>query len=138
MRWLHSFVDGQKKGVISGQHGVFQPPGQKKPPFSGQHSFSCKSIHKNLKKFSTALLQYLVNRNEKASQNEMLNFCPLCVAEVYALRSYAMRAGTSHYPLHRPTTTYYLCHKDMQFFCIYKLHACLMTDLTFLGFYALG
>ena len=36
----------------------------------------------------------------------MLNFCPLCVAEVYALRCDAMRAGTSHYPLHRPTTTY--------------------------------
>ncbi len=39
----------------------------------------------------------------------MLNFCPLCVAEVYALRCDAMLAGTSHYPLHRPTTTYYLC-----------------------------
>ena len=37
----------------------------------------------------------------------MLNFCPLCVAEVYALRRDAMRAGTSRYPLHRPTTTYY-------------------------------
>ena len=37
----------------------------------------------------------------------MLNFCPLCVAEVYALRCDAMRAGTSRYPLHRPTTTYY-------------------------------
>ena len=54
-----------------------------------------------------------VNRNEKASQNEMLNFCPFCVAEVYALRCDAMRAGTLHYPLHRPTTTYNLCHKDM-------------------------
>ena len=39
----------------------------------------------------------------------MLNFCPLCVAEVYALRCDAMRAGTSHYPLHRPATTYCLC-----------------------------
>ena len=28
----------------------------------------------------------------------MLNFCPLCVAEVYALRCDAMLAGTSHYP----------------------------------------
>ena len=36
----------------------------------------------------------------------MLNFCPLCVAEVYALRCDAMQAGTSHYPLHRPATTY--------------------------------
>ena len=36
----------------------------------------------------------------------MLNFCPLCVAEVYALRCDAMLAGTSRYPLHRPTTTY--------------------------------
>ena len=36
----------------------------------------------------------------------MLNFCPLCVAEVYAQRCDAMRAGTSRYPLHRPTTTY--------------------------------
>ena len=39
-------------------------------------------------------------------QCEMLNFCPLCVVEVYALRCDAMRAGTSRYPLHRPTTTY--------------------------------
>ena len=39
-------------------------------------------------------------------QCEMLNFCPVCVAEVYALRCDAMRAGTSRYPLHRPTTTY--------------------------------
>ena len=37
----------------------------------------------------------------------MLNFCPLCVAEVYTLRCDAMQAGTSHYPLHRPSTTYY-------------------------------
>ena len=37
---------------------------------------------------------------------EMLNFCPLCVAEVYALRCDAMLAGTSRYPLHRPSTTY--------------------------------
>ena len=43
---------------------------------------------------------------EKSISNEMLNFCPLCVAEVYAQRCDAMRAGTSHYPLHRPTTTY--------------------------------
>ncbi len=50
----------------------------------------------------------------------MLNFCPLCVAEVYTLRCDVMRAGTSHYPLHRPTTTYYLCCKDMQFFSICK------------------
>ena len=50
----------------------------------------------------------------------MLNFCPLCVAEVYTLRCDAMRAGTSRYPLHRPTTTYYLCCKDMQFFSICK------------------
>ena len=41
----------------------------------------------------------------------MLNFCPLCVAEVYTLRCDAMQAGTSRYPLHRPTTTYYLCCK---------------------------
>ena len=53
----------------------------------------------------------------------MLNFCPLCVVEVYALRCDAMRAGTSHYPLHRPTTTYYLWCKYMQFFCIHKIHA---------------
>ena len=52
----------------------------------------------------------------------MLNFCPLCVAEVYALRRDAMRAGTSHYPLHHPTTTYYLYCKDMQFFLICKIH----------------
>ena len=38
----------------------------------------------------------------------MLNFCPLCVAEVYAQRCDAMRAGTSRCPLHRPSTTYYL------------------------------
>ena len=32
----------------------------------------------------------------------------------------AMQAGTSHYPLHRPTTTYWLCCKDIQFFSICK------------------
>ena len=52
----------------------------------------------------------------------MLDFCPLCVAEVYAQRCDAMRAGTSRYPLHRPTTTYYLCYKDMQFFSICKTY----------------
>ena len=52
----------------------------------------------------------------------MLNFCPLCVAEVYTLRCDAMLAGTSHYPLHRPSTTYYLCCKYMQFFIICKIH----------------
>jgi len=52
----------------------------------------------------------------------MLNFCPLCVAEVYALRCDAMRAGTSRYPLHRPTTTYCLRCKDMQFFSICKTY----------------
>ena len=59
----------------------------------------------------------------KSISNEMLNFCPLCVAEVYALRCDAMRAGTSHYPLHRPSTTYYLCRKYMQFFLICKIHS---------------
>ena len=43
---------------------------------------------------------------EKSISNEMLNFCPVCVVEVYTLRCDAMRAGTSHYPLHRPSTTY--------------------------------
>ena len=60
------------------------------------------------------------NQYEKSISNEMLNFCPLCVAEVYALRCDAMQAGTSRYPLHRPSTTYYLCCKDMQFFSICK------------------
>ena len=46
------------------------------------------------------------NQYEKSISYEMLNFCPLCMAEVYALRCDAMRAGTSHYPLHPPTTTY--------------------------------
>ena len=45
----------------------------------------------------------------------MLNFCPLCVAEVYAQRCDAMRAGTSHYPLHRPTTTYFYAAKICSF-----------------------
>ena len=39
-------------------------------------------------------------------QCETLNFYPLYVVEVYALLCDAMRAGTSRYPLHRPTTTY--------------------------------
>ena len=43
---------------------------------------------------------------EKKHLIEMLNFCPLRVAEVYALRCDAMQAGTSRYPLHRPSTTY--------------------------------
>ena len=47
--------------------------------------------------------------NKKSISFEMLNFCPLCVAEVYALRCDAMLAGTSRYPLHRPATTYCLC-----------------------------
>ena len=34
------------------------------------------------------------NQYEKSISNEMLNFCSLCVAEVYALRCDAMRAGT--------------------------------------------
>ena len=47
--------------------------------------------------------------------------------EVYALRRDAMRAGTSRYPLHRPTTTYYLCCKDMQFFS--RVMPCLPTEM---------
>ena len=35
------------------------------------------------------------NQYEKSISYEMLNFCPLCMAEVYALRCDAMRAGTS-------------------------------------------
>ena len=46
------------------------------------------------------------SRMKKSISCEMLNFCPLCVAEVYAQRCDAMRAGTSRYPLHRPSTTY--------------------------------
>ena len=57
----------------------------------------------------------------------MLDFCPLCMAEVYALRRDAMRAGTSRYPLHRPTTTYYLCCKDMLFFS--RVMTCLPTEM---------
>ena len=47
---------------------------------------------------------------KKASQTRCLTFAPYAWGgEVYAQRCDAMRAGTSRYPLHRPTTTYYLC-----------------------------
>ena len=62
----------------------------------------------------------LYDYKSKSISCEMLNFCPLCVAEVYTLRCDAMLAGTSRYPLHRPATTYCLCCKDMQFFSICK------------------
>ena len=75
----------------------------------------------DIKKREQIIRDFYREWKEKSISNEMLNFCPLCVAEVYALRCDAMRAGTSHYPLHRPTTTYYLCCKDMQFFLICKI-----------------
>ena len=46
--------------------------------------------------------------NKKASQTRCLTL-PLCVAEVYTLRCDAMLAGTSHCPIHRPSTTNCLC-----------------------------
>ena len=63
------------------------------------------------KEFSIYLCKYMKhftenNQYEKSISDEMLDFCPLCVAEVYALRCDAMRAGTSRCPLHRPSTTY--------------------------------
>ncbi len=63
----------------------------------------------DIKKREQIIRDFYREWKEKSISNEMLNFCPLCVAEVYALRRDAMRAGTSHYPLHHPTTTYYLC-----------------------------
>ena len=63
----------------------------------------------DIKKREQIIRDFYRELKEKSISNEMLNFCPLCVAEVYALRCDAMQAGTSHYPLHRPTTTYYLC-----------------------------
>ena len=79
--------------------------------------FICKSrfIGVNIRNISLKIIS-------TQKTNEMPNFCPLCVAEVYALRRDAMREGTSHYPLHHPTTTYWLCCKDMQFFLICKIH----------------
>ena len=42
--------------------------------------------------FGSREMELFLNRTKKASQNEMLNFCPLCVAEVYALWCDAMLA----------------------------------------------
>ena len=77
----------------------------------------------DIKKIEQIIRDFYREWNEKSISNEMLNFCPLCVAEVYTLRCDAMLAGTSRYPLHRPTTTYYLCCKDMQFLLICKIHS---------------
>ena len=63
----------------------------------------------DIKKREQIIRDFYREWKEKSISNEMLNFCPFCVAEVYTLRCDAMLAGTSHYPLHRPTTTYYLC-----------------------------
>ena len=65
----------------------------------------------DIKKIEQIIRDFYREWKEKSISNEMLNFCPLCVAEVYTLRCDAMLAGTSRYPLHRPTTTYYLCCK---------------------------
>ena len=65
----------------------------------------------DIKKREQIIRDFYREWNEKSISNEMLNFCPLCVAEVYTPRRDAMQAGTSRYPLHRPTTTYCLCCK---------------------------
>ena len=43
-----------------------------------------KEKNPSQRKFNTVLLQYQASRMKKASQTEMLNFCPSCVTEVYA------------------------------------------------------
>ena len=63
----------------------------------------------DIKKREQIIRDFYREWKEKSISDKMLNFCPFCVAEVYTLRCDAMLAGTSHYPLHRPTTTYYLC-----------------------------
>ena len=63
----------------------------------------------DIKKREQIIRDFYRELKEKSISCEMLNFCPLCVAEVYALRCDAMLAGTSRYPLHRPATTYCLC-----------------------------
>ena len=60
----------------------------------------------DIKKREQIIRDFYRELKEKSISDEMLNFCPFCVAEVYTLRCDAMLAGTSHYPLHRPTTTY--------------------------------
>ena len=74
----------------------------------------------DIKKREQIIRDFYREWKEKSISDEMLNFCPLCVAEVYSLRCDAMLAGTSRYPLHRPATTYCLCCKDMPFFSICK------------------
>ena len=75
--------------------------------------------------------------NKKASQTRCLTL-PLCVAEVYTLRCDAMRAGTSHCPLHRPSTTNWFgarnrlsdkgCHPFYEFpYWLCKIHAKLLS-----------
>ena len=60
----------------------------------------------DIKKREQIIREFTESGKKKSISNEMLNFCPLCVAEVYTLRCDAMQAGTSRYPLHRPSTTY--------------------------------
>ena len=74
----------------------------------------------DIKKREHIIRDFYREWKEKSISDEILNFCPLCVAEVYTLRCDAMQAGTSRYPLHRPATTYCLCCNDMQFFSICK------------------
>ena len=62
----------------------------------------------DIKKREQIIRDFYRELKEKSISCEMLNFCPLCVAQVYAQRCDAMRAGTSRYPLHRPSTTYCL------------------------------
>ena len=63
----------------------------------------------DIKKREQIIRDFYRELKEKSISDEMLNFCPLCVAEGYTFWCDAMRAGTSHYPLHRPATTYCLC-----------------------------
>ena len=62
----------------------------------------------DIKKREQIIRDFYREWKKKASHVSVkcLTFAPLCVVEVYALRCDAMRAGTSRYPLHRPTTTY--------------------------------
>ena len=67
----------------------------------------------------------------------MLNFCPLCVAEVYTLRCDAMQAGlrTTHYIVHPRLTDYAakICSFSLFakpvliYFTIYRFLACRAT-----------
>ena len=64
----------------------------------------------DIKKREQIIRDFYRELKEKSISNEMLNFCPLCVAEVYTLRCDVMRCGrglrATHYIVQPRLTVY--------------------------------